>query len=254
MSALRQSQSSSEPGGARPAKLLEAIGRVGRSPEPRFRWLRDFVGRNLSAADLEAARWEIIAFAATGWDEPPAEPSDLAKLARRAVGGSRTQGPSLGDPDPSSAVGWAQHRAKRALVELCTHRRCRLPFIVAEGVWDSSGVLSPVPRADLTEDRPDLTGWFFGALFRLLAQLAPRLRICANAACHDRLFLPTTRRQRYCTSLCSNRVRAARYRENNPERVSEMKHRAYAHQQQRRLGKKVKVRRRVRGRRSAGSR
>lgn len=218
------------------SRFFEAVGRVGRLPEERFNWLANFARQEIPAVhageegdglDWSAKRFEIVAFAATGWLQAPAEPTPIGRLAKRRRG---ERGLSLLGGQPQVAVDSFHYRLVKALRSLGANRRCSLPFTVAEAVWTDDGIMLPVPAADLDIATEDLWSWFAGAVFNLLAQLAKRLKVCKNSSC-SWLFLPS-RRQEYCSRQCSQRVRTDRFRERHPEQVSEIQRRAYRRKRQ----------------------
>src|SRR5262249_8618205 len=136
----------------RQAKLLIALGRVGLSLEERFKWLQGFVLRDLSdPSGAEAARWEVLAFAETGWGQPPAppRPAALSRMAR-AVGVGNVawadRAPSLLDEDASGEVRWVQHKVHQALQRIADDRRWELPLPDHVHMLNEKGQFIPVPR------------------------------------------------------------------------------------------------------------
>jgi hypothetical protein len=228
----------------RQARFLIALGRVGSTPEERFKWLQDFVSRNLSgSSSADAARWEVLAFAETGWGHQPAppRPDALRRLARAvSVGNVAWADP---EEDVSREVRWVQHKVHQALRRLADDRRWALPLPDHEYILSEKGEFVPVPRVD-PEKAADVRNWFFGAVLRLLAALGSRLRVCANDAC--RTLFPGQPGQAYCSTICSGRVRQKRFRERHPDKMRDSRHEVYAQKQKDRLGPNVKVRRQQR--------
>jgi hypothetical protein len=231
----------------RRVKMLVAMGRIGSTPQMRLQWLYDFVTRGLSdSVGADAARWEVLAFAATGWCQPleEARPNDLVQLARarRGCDASRVRtGPSLLDTDPALELALIQRKVRAALRRFAVDRRWELPLPGHVFQWSDEGAIVPVPQLDATKQAQDIRSWFYGAVLGLVATLGPRLRVCANDTCR-RLFLPEGR-QVYCSGLCSGRTRQKRHRERHGEELSETKHRVYTHKRRLEFGPKVRVRR-----------
>jgi hypothetical protein len=72
------------------------------------------------------------------------------------------------------------------------------------------------------------------------------VRRCAADGC-DRIFVGP-QRQTFCGSRCAQRVRTSRFRKKHADKVSDMRHAAYAKRQRVKHGSKVKVERRRRRR------
>jgi hypothetical protein len=233
----------------RQAKYLLALGRVGVSLEEQFKWLQEFVSRDLSGRrNADAARWEVLAFAERGWGHPaaPPRPDALRRLARSVTLGNvawADRTPSLLGEDASREVRWVQNKVRHALRRLADDRRWELPLPDHVYVLSEKGQFVPVPRVDGTKPS-DLRSWFYGAVLGLLTALGPRLRVCANDAC-QKLFLQH-RRQAYCGRICSGRVRQRRQYQRHRDRLRDRKHETYAQKQKDRLGRNVKVRRQQR--------
>jgi hypothetical protein len=232
--------------GASPAAELRdllrqiAKGSVGETPEDRFRWLQRFAASEIRAEDVERWRQEILAFAALGWDAPPVRRSPLRRLADPGRYRPPGDGSSLLDPSPSrQTVELIRFQAARALQTLAQERRCRLTFSVVEIVWEPSGALVQVPPLDPADQDDGALGWFNGAVYRVIAALSHRLRVCCREAC-KRLFI-RTRRQEYCTPLCSTRERGDRYNAKHPNAARAKARRHYDKRIQAKLGKNAKV-------------
>jgi hypothetical protein len=228
----------------RQAQFLMARGRVGSTLEEWFKWLQDFVSRDLSSpSSADAARWEVLAFAETGWGHQPTppRPDALRRLARTVTGGNVP----WTDPeeDVSREVRWLQHKLRQALRRLADDRRWELPLPDHEHMWSEEGQFVPVPRVDRMKPA-DVRNWFYGAVLRLLAAFGQRLRVCANNDCR-KLFLGQPG-QAYCRTICSGRVRQKRFRERHRDELRDSRHKVYAQKQRDRLGRNVKVRRQQR--------
>jgi hypothetical protein len=254
-------------------RLFEAIGTVGRTPEKQFRWLREFVARDVGSyedglpddlphevlakasgeggsppdpgVDLEATRWELIAFAQTGWKSHPSRPKmgiDPAILAT----GPPSSHPTLFESDPSPAVQMIHGEIASALRTLVRDRFLPLRVASDGAEWDrEKGLLIPFARIDEAEPTRALS-WVNGAVVALLAELAPRLRVCRNPTCALPLFLPEVGQQRFCTKRCSGRLRQAGHRRRHPGKISDQRHSRYAKKKRTELGPRVKVDRRPR--------
>src|SRR5262249_37435933 len=225
-------------------KFLRACRRVGATRKARLRWLVDFAKEEpCQASRADAARRELLAFAALEGLPEPIRPNALVRLARTVVAGDTAAAqppPSLLDEEPSFAVGDLRRRIRKALRQLADRRRWTLPGTDPVYVWNDKGTFVAVPRVDITQPY-DLSRWVYGAVRSLLMELSPRIGVCADDACR-RLFVPG-RRQAYWGKTSTKRVRRARYWERPRERLLDAQRTAYAQKRTTKLGPKVRVRR-----------
>lgn len=221
----------------------EAVGRIGRHADARFRWLIAFAATNVGiysadlpdevrnpdlpdyllpdGIDLEALRWELLAFALTDAPSPDLNIGVVGDLFS-----GRSDFPSLFDRDPTPAVNRLHGTIGFALTQLAKEKTLPLPTTVADYRWnEATGTL--IPRTRIDQSEPTMVeSLVFAAIAQLIAELAPRLRVCKNPKCVSRLFLRPPAR-RYCSRLCCDRHRAERYRIDHPDRVRDSKRKSY---------------------------
>jgi hypothetical protein len=128
----------------------------------------------------------------------------------------------------------AQRTVREALAAFASEGRCTLRFQIVGWERLPDGRVVPLVGGDWWSR-------FYGAVFMLVVELGPDLRVCENPTCR-KLFL-RSKRQTYCSSPCSQRERTQRFRQKHPQRVSDLRHTSHVRRQQKRLGPHVKVRR-----------
>jgi len=217
--------------------LAVAFAHFGVEKRAQLRWLLDFVDRDLTtkeAAADAAKQATIVSFAARMGGVGPRAAAVMGRLSGKALDLPLLRA-------APAAVERAQRAVRQALAAFAADGRCTLPFKIVGWERLPDGRVLPLVGGE---------GWsrFYGAVFMLVVELGPDLRVCANPKCR-KLFL-RSKRQTYCGPRCSQRERTHRFREKNPRRVSEARHATYVRQQRKRLGSRVKVRR---GRQSAVS-
>ena len=179
---------------------IEPFEKVGATPLDRLRWLVDFVQRpglgHLAETDLEQAVREMAAFTIAEHSSPTYEAIDAAKLEDAAV---RVR---LGIEALASGDAWPLH----------LHGGMRLTVQLR---YDSDGKLRRMFSGSLADS-------FVWQSQNVLDEA--RIRRCPV---DGRLFVPS-KRQEYCSSLCSQKMRNERFRdEHSPENRRKRRHNAY---------------------------
>src|SRR5205823_14552040 len=121
-----------------PPVVGDALLRVGREPEQRFRWLLEFVDRDLpDAGAIEAAYWQATVFAITApLQSPDWDTFEKTERHERLLKTPR-------------AVRALQQRVKRELRALATTRQTHFPLRSDEQRWLRSGDYTHVTGGDL---------------------------------------------------------------------------------------------------------
>jgi hypothetical protein len=213
-------------------ELAAAFSRFGADPKARFRWLTEFVEQDLTtkeAADEASLGALVFAFAGRMGVGPRA-PARIERLSAKTLDPRSVR-------EARATVERAQRAVREALNGFATDGRCTLRFQIVGWERLPDGRVVPVVGGDWWSR-------FYGAVFMLVVELGPDLRVCDNPTCR-KLFL-RSKRQTYCSSRCSQRERTQRFRQKHPQRVSDLRHASHVRRQQKRLGPRVKVRRRRR--------
>jgi hypothetical protein len=203
----------------------------------RPRWLCEFVNRDLTdapEAELERLRWAIQAFT---YQRPGTE---VAPELLRRPPNTRSSGATAFLLHDAAAVRGAHRRLQAGLQTL-----------MLDGEWnpDVKGSFG-LRRANngrlvmFSGGTPEVA--FDFATCELLGSLGTSFAMCHAPHCGR--FYIARRRQMFCGTPCSQRVRTARFQSSHPDRRAEQKHEAYARKRRAKLGKAVAVRRRPRQR------
>jgi len=219
---------------------MQALSRLGRTPEDQARWLLRLAhtrGTGMTDRDWLARQAEIGAFLfldptdnlffGHGVRKPvPREAAEACIAALRA-----------GLQDLVTEGKWVvEHPRINRVAEWWTHTpfrwRTTLPFISE-------------PTDEETRRRGwgfysrkvDWRGYFMLRVYDVLHAVERRFRVCSNCR---RAFI-AHKRQAYCTSACSQSVRTREYRARHRARVNEQRRLAYERAVKKTLGKNVQV-------------
>lgn len=226
------------------------------SPPPELELLQDQVLPETRPA-LAALRW-LVAFAKTDLDElPPWVDGDLTEEALgflvptvSSIMRTRVVSMHLLQPLDWDRIAKLQDIARTGIADYLAGRRAF--------EWRGISISGYVQRRGdgaQAADAPVLTSWpeevdvqqlFAWRAAQVIESVGTRLRQCANPECQHPFV--ATRRQQFCTRLCNDRVRVAKYRArlaDDPDRRARRLARrraAYARKVRTKLGANVKVR------------
>lgn len=217
---------------------VQATRRVGATLDQRARWLVDFVNSDLKTATVKECRDLVCQLVVFTTENNPGQwllPSwfrlyDQRRHLRRS-------------PMPLEEI---HHRVLKlqkllrdALTALWSQGWLEPPYAKPALRRAPDGVIVPVWIGDLRE-------CFCSEAFQVIGQLGPRLRACAAPNCTK--YFVQVRRQKYCSSRCSQHVRTATFQKARRDKFAQLKHVAYEKKQKEKFGPRVKVGRRPRKR------
>lgn len=189
-------------------QLTAAVAAIGgHNPDERLAWLMSFVEADLAATE-DPGHWsvelEMFGQTSTFWLDKAT--ADLL-MHHRGI-----------EPSETDLID-IQADIRRGLRDLRTKRAWYFDAPRWRGlVWEGQ---DPCPFMSGT-----LREMVMAAIADLLITVGPRLRACEAPGC-ERYFAARRPHQRRCSTRCTNRVTAARYRAAHPEKISDDRHEAY---------------------------